>query len=116
MATFTKKDARELGMPLPLLNKWKTVMDELWCFFSSYKIRNKVVSLSAVDNVILFQNNNGHKYQIGVNFYNQKYLSLFVKIEGNDDFEAMINNIDEFGREGIIRTVAAIVTYAENVK
>lgn len=83
-----------------------------------YLIRRseKKVSLGADSNTILFRLSDGHDFKICVNFFNNKYLSLAIEIEGNEDFEARINNIDAFGKEGIIRTVADIITYAENVR
>ena len=116
MSQFTEKDAIEMGESLPLLRKWETVMNILWSFFLAYSIREKNVSVVNDANLIRFRLKDGHNFQIGVNFYNQKYLSLFVKIEGNDEFEATINNIDAFGKEGIIKTVSHILTYAENVR
>lgn len=116
MSQFTEKDAIELGEPLPLLRKWETVMDILWSFFMSYAEAEKNVRIKSEENLIKFQLKDGNKFEIGVNFYNSKYLSLFVKIDGNDEFEATVNNIDAFGKEGIIKTVSDILTYAENVK
>lgn len=116
MSQFTKLYAIKNGMPLQLLRKWETVMNTLWSFFMSYAESEKQVKVKNEDNCIKFQLANGHVFEIGVNFYNSKFLSLYVKIEGNDEFEATINNIDAFGKEGIIRTVADILTYAENIK
>lgn len=116
MSQFTEKDAVNLAMPLPLLKKWEKVMNILWSFFLAYAEAEKEVYIKSEDNTIKFQLGNGNKFEIGVNFCNEKYLSLFVKIECNDEFEATINNIDAFGKEGIIRTVSSILTYAENVR
>lgn len=115
MAQFTKKDAIEIGAPLPLLRKWETVMNILWSFFLAYADAEKNVQIKSEANLIKFQLKGGNKFEIGVNLYNRKYLSLFIKIDGNDEFEATVNNIDVFGKEGIIRTVSNILTYAENV-
>lgn len=116
MSQFTEKDAVEMGKSLPLLRKWETVMNTLWSFFLAYADAEKNVQIKNEANLIKFQLKDGNKFEIGVNFYNSKYLSLFVKIDGNDEFEATINNIDAFGKEGIIRTVSNILTYAENVR
>lgn len=115
MIQFTEKDAIEFDEPLPLLQKWETVMNTLWSFFLAYSNAEKNVRVRNESNLIKFQLKGGHKFEIGVNFYNREYLSLFVKIEGNEEFEATINNIDAFGKEGIIRTVSNILTYAENI-
>ena len=116
MAKFTEEEAKELGEPLELCHKWQFVMDTLWAFFLAYSQKEKNVSVVNDANLICFRLKDGHAFQIGVNFYNNKYLSLFVKIDGNDEFEATVNNIDAFGKEGIIRTVSNILTYAENVR
>lgn len=116
MSQFTEKDSIKIGEPLALLRKWETVMNILWAFFSAYKHSEKNVRIKSEENLIKFQLKDGNKFEIGVNIYNSKYLSLFVKIDGNDEFEATVNNIDSFGKEGIIRTVSDILTYAENVK
>lgn len=116
MSQFTEKDAVEMGEPLPLLRKWETVMNTLWSFFLAYADAEKNVQIKNESNLIKFQLKDGNKFEIGVNFYNRKYLSLFVKIDGNDEFEATVNNIDAFGKEGIIRTVSNILTYAEKVR
>lgn len=116
MAGFTSKDAKELGMPLSLLDGWKLVMDYLWDFFSAYKKVNKKASVRAVDNMILYSLPQQHCFKIYVNFINRKYLSLCVEIEGIEDFKVNIDKIDEFGREGIIMIVANIVTFGEKIK
>lgn len=116
MSQFTEKEAIEMGEPLPLLHAWQFVMNTLWSFFLAYSEAEKNVSVVNDANQILFRLKGGHQFKIFVNFYNRKYLSLAVEIEGNEDFEVRINNIDSFGKEGIIRTVSNILTYAENVK
>jgi len=113
---FTEEDAVEMRQPLALLRKWEMVMNILWNFFVAYSEAEKAVYVESQDNSIVFQLGNGNKFEIGINLVNRKYLSLFIVIEDNDEFEATINNIDAFGEEGIIRTVSNIITYAENVK
>jgi hypothetical protein len=113
---FTEEDAVEMRQPLALLRKWETVMNILWNFFVAYSEAEKAVYVESQDNSIVFQLGNGNKFEIGINLVNRKYLSLFVKIEDNEEFEATVNNIDAFGEEGIIKTVSNILTFAENVK
>lgn len=113
---FTEEDAVEMRQPLALLRKWETVMNILWNFFVAYSEAEKAVYVESQDNSIVFQLGNGNKFEIGTNLVNRKYLSLFVKIEDNEEFEATVNNIDAFGEEGIIKTVSNILTFAENVK
>ena len=113
---FTEEDADEMRQPLELLRRWETVMNILWNSFVAYSEAEKSVHVVNQDNKIIFQLGGGNNFEIGVNLINRKYLSLFVKIEGNDEFEATVNNIDFFGKEGIIRTVFSIITYAENIK
>lgn len=116
MGKFTEAEAKELGEPLELLNKWQFVMDTLWGFFTAYARTEKAVTVEKKDNKILFRLNGGNDFKIFVNLYNRKYLSLCIEIEGNDEFRATVNNIDAFGKAGIIRTVSNILTYAENIK
>lgn len=115
MSQFTQDDAIEMKIPLSLLHKWEKVMNTLWSFFLSYSKKEKNVSISADANIILFRLKDGHNFKIFVNFYNEKYLSLSIEIDGHEDFAATINNIDEFGKEGIIKVVANLITYAEKV-
>lgn len=113
---FTEQDSIQTGIPLELLKKWELVMDILWNFFIAYSKKEESVKIKSENNLIKFQLGDGNKFEIGVNIVNHKYLSLFIKISGNDEFEATINNIEQFSNDGIIRNVANIITYAENVK
>lgn len=112
---FTEKEANDIGSPIELLNKWEEVMNIMWKFFLAYAAIEKKVKVENKSNCIYFQLDHGHNFEIGVNMYNNKYLSLFIKIVDNDEFEATINNIDQFGKEGIIKVVSEVLTYAENV-
>lgn len=116
MSQFTEQDSNKMGVPLPLLQKWETVMTTLWRYFVAYANSENHVKLKNEKNLIKFQLKDGHKFEIATYIYNKDYLSLSIKIEGNDDFEVTINNIDEFGVDGIVKTVSTILTYAENVK
>lgn len=116
MSKFTAKEAKELGIPLPLLNKWQYVMDTLWSFFVAYSKTEKKVQLNNKSNSILYRLADGHHFNISVFFMNTKYLELIIRIDDNDDFEVRISNIDQFKKEGIIRTVAEILTHAEKIK
>jgi hypothetical protein len=116
MPEFTKKDAKDMGIPLTLLNKWKFVMDSLWSFLVSYSKAEKKVNLSSESNTIFFQLNNRCKFKICVLFLNNAYLCLSIKIIGHDDFEANISHIDEFGNKGLISVVSDILTFADNIK
>ena len=116
MANFTEQDAIDLRQPLSLLHKWEDLMNVLWSFFIAYSKKEKNVQVKNECNEILFRLKPGHEFRIGVDMVNSKFLSLSVKIEGNEEFEARINNIDAFGKDGIIRTVADILTYSENVR
>jgi len=116
MSQFTEQDASEIGEPLQLLHKWEFVMNTLWSFFLAYSEKEKNVKPFNKANVILLSLKDGHKFKIFVDIYNRKYLSLSIEIEGHEDFAVSINNIDKFGKEGILRTVSNILTYAENVK
>ncbi|MFC4262451.1 hypothetical protein ACFOWM_06165 [Ferruginibacter yonginensis] len=116
MARFTDKDALEFNMPLPLLKKWDKVMNALWHFLRAYKKVAKDVTVEAVDYTIKYQRGQGKKFTIGVNFTNKKYLSLFVKIDGDNIFEAIIDKIEAFKNEGIVKIVANILQYAEDIK
>lgn len=116
MSSFTKQDAQELNMPLPLLRKWELVMNTLWSFFLAYAKKEKKVKIKNQENKIYYKLGNGHQYIIWVDFYNNSYLCLKIEIKDVKDFEVRISKIDELGKEGIIRTVANILTAAENVK
>lgn len=116
MSAFTIEEAKELKLPLALLNQWNFVMTVLWNFFVAYSKKESNVKIQNPPNEILFQLGEGHKFRIVVEFYNSKYLSLHITIDGNEEFEAVINNIDYFGAKGIIKTVSEILTHAENVK
>lgn len=90
-------------------------MNILWSFFSAYAKQAENVQIKNEENTIKYQTGVGHKFEIGINLINSEYLQLYIKIEGNEEFEATINNIEAFGKEGIIRTVGDILTFSENV-
>lgn len=115
MAKFTEADAMEIGEPLPLLQKWKFVMDTLYDFFLAYSQNNKLVSFVADTNVILYRLGDGHDFKIAVQFVNHTYLCLLIEIKGKEDFAATISNIDKFSNKGIIKVVSSVITFAEDV-
>lgn len=90
-------------------------MNTLWAFFVAYSKAEKKIKIENKENTIRFKLDNGHQFIIGVYMYNSKYLSLNIKIEGNEDFEATVNMIDMLGKEGIIKVVSEILTHCEKV-
>lgn len=116
MPLFTQAQATYLNMPLALLHSWEQVMNILWGFFTAYGKKEKRIKLTAKDNCIYFQLAKGHRYKIAVNMCNQSFLILEVTIPAIPNFTASITYIDMLGEEGIIKTVAYILTYSENVK
>ena len=116
MSQFTEADAKEMGSPLPLLQKWEWVMSSLWKFFFAYRRAEPKVNLRQDRNEIYFKLNDGHQFIIGCYMYNNSFLSLNVKIEGNDDFDVSITHIDQYGEAGIIKVLSAILTNAERVQ
>jgi len=116
MSQFTKQDEIETGIPLDLLRKWETIMDNLWGYFQAYAKKEKQVKITDKKNQIQFQLGKGPKFQIKVDFINESYLSLAITADGVKDFEARIDKIENFSHEGIIRTVAVIITYSADIK
>lgn len=112
---FTEKEAKEIGAPLELLNRWQFVMNTLWRFFLAYADAEKEAKIKNSKNEIIFKLGKGHKFVIGCFMYNNSYLSLNIKIDGSNDFEATLNMPDIIGEAGMIRFVSNILTEAEKI-
>ena len=116
MAQFTAEEAEKLKIPLEVLQKWEFVMNTIWSFMQIYSGTEKAVRLQNKKNTILFKLAKGHQFVIQAFMVNNSYISLNVTIKGNKDFDASINLADMLGKEGLIRVLSNILTYAENIK
>lgn len=110
---FTKDDEKKLGLPLPLLKKWEFVMNTLWAFMRAYQKAAEGSKVTGEKNEIQFTSQDGIRFDISLKFYNSKYLCLKITRPDISDFSVSITHIDEFGKEGMIRTVSDVLTYAE---
>lgn len=111
---FTKEEARELGISLELLNKWQSSMDIIWSFLLAYTKKDTTSKVEAIDNRIVLNYHGEVTYNIGCFFLNSSYIELKIEKENDKEFGASLSHIDQYGREGIIRCLSAIITFSNS--
>lgn len=99
-----------------VMEKWQFVMNTIWAFMVEYSKVEKKVKLENFENEIKYQLADGKKFIVGCLMINNKYTSMYVKIEDNEEFEATLNNADQFEKGDLCKILANILTYTEKIK
>ena len=110
MEKFTEEDAKELGIPLGLLDLWQERMDWLWSSMRGYQNEVKgSCKCWAGENEIKYISPEKKEYTVKIEFYNSEYLCL--KVIGEEGFELSVEHAELLNRKGCCRIVADALTY-----